>query len=253
MRRGFTVKQGFTLIELLVVIAIIAILAAILFPVFAKAREKARQTSCLSNVKQLGLGLMMYAQDYDERMPLYNWGEGSVGIKNSCTWWGGIYAYVKNGQIFGCPSGGRLGASTTNNGTTFVVWTNFAGAPFNSGTWSLDYGYNELMSTVAGGLAIAKLHYPAETVVLADCQSSWIGGYWSDTFPNRAFLRRIAEANGNTGCGCPPNDTAFNSDDAPHNNGSNIAFCDGHAKWFSYNNCRTISGGGPLRYYDTEW
>ena len=64
-------RRGFTLIELLVVIAIIAILAAILFPVFAKAREKARQTSCLSNVKQLGLGLMMYAQDYDEKLPSY--------------------------------------------------------------------------------------------------------------------------------------------------------------------------------------
>ncbi len=62
-------RKGFTLIELLVVIAIIAILAAILFPVFAKAREKARQTSCLSNMKQIGLASMMYAQDYDERLP----------------------------------------------------------------------------------------------------------------------------------------------------------------------------------------
>src|SRR3954470_2379983 len=65
-------NQGFTLIELLVVIAIIAILAAILFPVFAQAREKARQTSCTSNLKQLGTGLMMYAQDYDEMMPRAN-------------------------------------------------------------------------------------------------------------------------------------------------------------------------------------
>ena len=68
-------KQGFTLIELLVVIAIIAILASILFPVFARAREKARQTSCLSNMKQLGLACSMYAQDYDELLPTedYNW------------------------------------------------------------------------------------------------------------------------------------------------------------------------------------
>ena len=65
-----TTKRGFTLIELLVVIAIIAILAAILFPVFAKAREKARQTTCLSNVKQITLGILQYAQDYDERFPM---------------------------------------------------------------------------------------------------------------------------------------------------------------------------------------
>jgi prepilin-type processing-associated H-X9-DG protein len=108
------------------------------------------------------------------------------------------------------------------------------------------------MSTVGGGLAMSKLHYPAETVVLADCSSSWIGGYWSNSFPSRAFLRRVGEANGPNGC-CPSSTTLFNSDAAPHNGGSNIAFCDGHAKWFGQSNCRTISGGGPLRYYDTEW
>ena len=72
-------RRGFTLIELLVVIAIIAILAAILFPVFAKAREKARQTSCLSNLKQLGLSFLMYAQDYDELLPSYRLGKEKIG------------------------------------------------------------------------------------------------------------------------------------------------------------------------------
>ena len=90
-------RRGFTLIELLVVIAIIAILAAILFPVFAKAREKARQTSCLSNVKQLGLGLMMYAQDYDEKMPSYLPPWPAIPAGNEyCDWWNGIYPYTKN-------------------------------------------------------------------------------------------------------------------------------------------------------------
>ncbi len=241
-------RRGFTLIELLVVIAIIAILAAILFPVFAKAREKARQTSCLSNVKQLVLGLLMYAQDYDEKFPTYNWGEGSLGQTNSCTWWGGIYAYVKNGQIYSCPSNGRPGTWGT-----FGIWLNFAGPPFNAADFNLDYGYSELIGNAGGGLRMARLKYPAETVILADCQSSWIGGYWSDPWPFRAFLRRIAECTGNTGCGCAPNDAIFNQDEAPHNNGSNIGFCDGHVKWFGFNNIRTITGGGPLRYYDTEW
>src|SRR5271165_4979340 len=93
-------KKGFTLIELLVVIAIIAILAAILFPVFAKAREKARQASCLSNEKQLGLALMQYLQDYDERLPAV-WD----GFRSPETNWGiETYPYVKNLSVFSCPS-----------------------------------------------------------------------------------------------------------------------------------------------------
>src|SRR6266513_4447720 len=103
-------KRGFTLIELLVVIAIIAILAAILFPVFAMARAKARQTACLSNMKQLGTGLTMYAQDWDETLPLNDYvGNGLMPLpgwrdpRAGDSWCSGIYPYVKNLQIFACP------------------------------------------------------------------------------------------------------------------------------------------------------
>jgi len=91
------------LIELLVVIAIIAILAAILFPVFAKAREKARQTSCLSNIKQLGLGVLMYAQDYDEVFPLYQPTEPVYNYPY-CYWDDLLGPYINNDQLWVCPT-----------------------------------------------------------------------------------------------------------------------------------------------------
>jgi len=109
-------RKGFTLIELLVVIAIIAILAAILFPVFAKAREKARQTSCLANVKQLILGAMQYAQDYDERLPTHGTkcGGATGNPLNLCQLYK-LEPYLKNTQIYYCPSnnGLRYGANLT--------------------------------------------------------------------------------------------------------------------------------------------
>src|SRR5688572_8721348 len=98
-------RLGFTLIELLVVIAIIAILAAILFPVFAQAREKARQTSCLSNHKQIGTGLSMYVQDYDETYPCINWASPTtLWATLYMEWSSQVQPYVKNTNIFECPS-----------------------------------------------------------------------------------------------------------------------------------------------------
>src|SRR4051812_20391972 len=104
LKSPFPGKKGFTLIELLVVIAIIAILAAILFPVFGRARENARRASCMSNMKQIGLGVMQYTQDYDERYPMRYYGGAPTGaIQEANSWRRQIYPYVKSAQLFSCP------------------------------------------------------------------------------------------------------------------------------------------------------
>jgi len=147
-------RNGFTLIELLVVIAIIAILAAILFPVFAKAREKARQSSCASNLKQIGLGYVQYRQDYDETSPLSWPVTGPEGTRatscggNPSYWWQDALApYIKNEQIFHCPSGDRLSACIIP-----VI---------------VGYAPSQEMSMGVKDAAVPK---PSDTFMIADCQ-----------------------------------------------------------------------------------
>lgn len=137
-------RRGFTLIELLVVIAIIAILAAILFPVFARAREKARQSACLSNLKQIALAVQMYADDHDEVLPFYMgpWGQ---------TWYDDIAPYMKNTAITVCPSKPE--------------WNQ------NHATDKVGYGLNEEIFTHGASdppTPLAVIDYPAETIGGAD-------------------------------------------------------------------------------------
>jgi prepilin-type N-terminal cleavage/methylation domain-containing protein len=118
-------RVGFTLIELLVVIAIIAILAAILFPVFARAKAKAQQNNCLSNVKQLTLAFLMYASDNDDYAPLAQGNPNFGDNKSGRLWATSIYPYVKNLQIYACPSAGGTGMVTAGDnvvpGTTSPI------------------------------------------------------------------------------------------------------------------------------------
>jgi prepilin-type N-terminal cleavage/methylation domain-containing protein/prepilin-type processing-associated H-X9-DG protein len=139
-------RKGFTLIELLVVIAIIAILAAILFPVFAKAREKARQITCTSNEKQLGLSIIQYQQDNDEKMPCGDWNTQYNGSYNNGEGWAGqVYPYTKSTGVYSCPD------DSTSNTTYGAI---------------VSYGINSNLVPASGGIAIAQFQAPANTIML---------------------------------------------------------------------------------------
>ncbi len=138
-------NKGFTLIELLVVIAIISILAAILFPVFARARENARRSSCMSNLKQIGIGIMQYTQDYDERMPS-NYIQLS-GVTYTRWWADLIQPYVKNYQVYVCPSDSTPGIYPHNR------------FPGDMNPLVLSYAPNGVQTCSAGDMA--SMGFPA--------------------------------------------------------------------------------------------
>ncbi|RYZ83632.1 MAG: DUF1559 domain-containing protein [Proteobacteria bacterium] len=160
-------NTAFTLIELLVVIAIIAILAAILFPVFGRARENARRSSCLSNMKQIGLGIMQYTQDYDERITpsevcaLPGGGLGQCAEGYAVLFPQILQPYLKSTQIFQCPS-------DTDN-TSISTWAQ--AAPFSNFVKPVHTSYIGNYSVMYQSLALAAMEYPSTTVLLADGSS----------------------------------------------------------------------------------
>ncbi|HEX2999997.1 MAG TPA: prepilin-type N-terminal cleavage/methylation domain-containing protein [Armatimonadota bacterium] len=210
-------KSGFTLIELLVVIAIIAILAAILFPVFARARENARKANCISNLKQITLGALMYAQDYD----------GRIAAKNSGTWmippiqgegqWQAIsfYApYMKNTQVVICPSTGKNISYGQNVAFGYIE---SYGAPVP-----------DLLSTnTAGRTYLNPDPQPASTILWAESANVWIwdwntNGGGDQTGVGSLWPRLLK----------------------PHMDGVVCGYADGHAKWMPYRKLTTTDFGG---------
>ncbi len=212
MRRQDRTRLGFTLIELLVVIAIIAILAAILFPVFAKAREKARQSSCSSNLKQMGLAFIQYKSDYDERSTsswLY------VNSNDGYVWQDQLDPYVKNDQLVDCPSTSRKVTRNTVRNFGGTGWYNW-----NRGT--MDYACTtNYWGGYAGSATGPAANHPmgrsdgdvrdvAGTIVLLDYAANFESASQYDVAG--ALL---------TG----------NADMERHNDGLNLMWWDGHVKW----------------------
>ncbi len=209
-------RRGFTLIELLVVIAIIAILAAILFPVFARAREKARQTSCLSNIKQLALGCLMYAQDYDERLPRHCYQPRPPIPFGDFPWLHAIQPYVKNVQICFCPSNSGWRNQTKGCG---------------------GYCYNLSTTPSAGTVGctnrnMAEIDRPAGLLMITESNNgsgavAWCG-YWNRETDTQ--------------------DPTYYNNAGRHNEGNNVGFVDGHAKWLKANVVRQTRGYWDSRY-----
>lgn len=220
-------RRGFTLIELLVVIAIIAILAAILFPVFARAREKARQSSCLSNVKQVSLAFLMYAQDYDEVMVLAlmdNAGTPGNVYGNRRYWQELIEPYMKSRQILRCPS----------DATPYYSGGGGAVQPFLLSSYG--YNLNLLEGEASGGTSVIGMagrmlaiqQSPAQKVLLADSMSCGAGG----VAPTPVWTGDV------NGFGDDVARAGYNR----HNDGVNVGYCDGHAKW---NQCAANAAPWP--------
>lgn len=202
-------RGGFTLIELLIVIAIIGILAALLFPVFARARENARRLSCQSNLKQIGLGFAQYVQDYDERFP--------ININSPSDWTTEAMPYIKNGQVFRCPDDsypGGWSAYVENSPAGTPAYRPYLAAyPVSYYWWPIYRSYSsfdDATCTLVGGPtshSIAEVNYPAQRSMLL-CELS-------------------------DGPGQPHGSTGFL-----------LAFADGHVKYVHFSNLNQSCGGG---------
>lgn len=252
-------RHAFTLIELLVVVAIIAILAAILFPVFAQAREKARQTSCLSNTKQIGLALYAYVQDFDETLPMGGWRANNTYGK----WHRDLYPYYKNVSLFACPSrksdvfaptlviplptDAVQGVGPSSAGG-YGINANLVGYPYSNTTAPQSYSPSKTLADIpdsAGTFAISEAGQCRNTVAGNNDPTTWINFEFTPTDfqvtpPSNwtGTVNNYAVAAGDYG-----NETRRPI--GRHNLGLNIIYCDGHAKWKSITDFTGVNANRP--------
>jgi prepilin-type N-terminal cleavage/methylation domain-containing protein/prepilin-type processing-associated H-X9-DG protein len=259
MMRRFGVKMwrsdasvrgtGFTLIELLVVIAIIAILAAILFPVFSRAREKARQSSCGSNLRQVQLAIAQYAQDYDERHPTTWFGDANGPYPGYYQWEEAVLPYVKNDQLFVCPSASAIryvpDTTPARVDTTPAPWPD-PNYPFPRGGYAGNVAYWDgrcatgiVANHPFGFRSLAAIDEPAGTFMLWDSAASGSPGRFEEGWQFGAQQPNTVNWSAN-----PPRlerpgvTTAVGG---RHMEGANFSYVDGHMKWNQLSRLLTIS------------
>ena len=258
--------KGFTLIELLVVIAIIAILAAILFPVFAQAREKARQTSCLSNCKQIGTAVQLYVDDFDETFPLCDYGferpipagtagsqylvagvriapynvYSSVASYKTYVWWDSIFPYLKNANMMCCPSVSPKLTQKDLYATSYGynVLLSFSGARDQVGTANATQFANMQCTSMS------MMAHPSECVFVGD------GGVYDTTSGGQpcktGFLYTAPYVYYPSQINASYKDDMYNA--RRHNEGLNFTYCDGHAKY-----CKGDQGPAQKSYAKNYW
>lgn len=220
-------RAGFTLIELLVVIAIIAILAAILFPVFARAREKAKQTTCLSNHKQALLAFLMYMQDYDNVTMQY-WIPGDLSQRYCFQ---RLQPYIKSLEMLMCPAHDLSRFSNQvwfqNNG--YSMWSAYGGTGIGYnlalGAWPPEGGTPLAGTKWESPISETGINHPAECIMISDC-----------SFGGKSFL--------------PHDGTTYIA--AVHNGGGNAGFCDGHCKWLGKTHNAFVGGMSNDYWYPND-